>query len=336
MPRHSPIEIQTNERILFIQLRAMGDALLLTPLIRTVKEAHPGIQLDVLAQPIPAQVLENNPYIDEILIAPGEKPGIDEYVQLLGDLRREQYTLAVDFISTPGSALLTWLVGARRRIGYRLKFRSWAYTHPVARRVEPLYNPLTKYDLLRSFILTSQSVKPEVYPGEEERAYADRVWERIRNFKAGAVIALAPWSKRPWRRWKIEAWLDVMHKVSASIETCWLLFGTENERPELQAIETETDLVIRWAGARHVLQAAALIQRCNAMFCVDNGLKHVAVAVDTPALTIFTGSDPQVWNPPDDVNYPYIDLRNITDDHGSAAEIANSLVHLLDYKKANQ
>ena len=63
MPGNSDVTLDSQDSILLIQLRAMGDTLLATPLIRDIKLKFPDVKLDVLAEPVPAQVLRNNPHI---------------------------------------------------------------------------------------------------------------------------------------------------------------------------------------------------------------------------------------------------------------------------------
>ena len=330
MYKSKTLAIQPDDRVLLVQLRAMGDTLLLTPLIRAFKEAYPEVELDILVQPLPAQILQNSPHITNIYIDEGLEAGIDRYAQLISTLRQEQYDLVIDFISTPGSALLTYLTGGKQRIGYRLKYRIWAYTHPVERRTEPVYNPLTKFDLVQDLNIVPGDLRPEVFVAEADHDYAERVWQRFRADESDAVIAIAPWSKRTWRRWNLEAWLEVMRKISSDRDICWILFADENERAELEVIENDLELDIRWAGARSLLQAAALIQRCNTMLCVDNGLKHLAVAVKTPALTVFTGSDPLVWNPPDNEDCPYFDLREQQEYDSFVGDVVGNLIQLIE------
>jgi len=311
MSPNRTLSITSGETILLIQLRAMGDTLLLTPLIRSLKQSYPEVYIDVLAEPLPAQVLENNPYIRKVHSAPRRGSSFRKYIPLLRVLRRQRYTLAIDFLSTPGSALLTKLSGAEKRIGYRLRGRTWTYTHPAERRTQPVYNPLTKFDLVKVLNVEPDSLELDVFIDAEEERFAENTWCEFGFDDSTAVCALAPWSKRAWRRWDINAWLEIMRRISVDNEVRWLLFAAEGERAEMHELKNAQDINIRWAGTKHLLQAAALMKRCRAMLCADNGLKHIAVAVGLPALTIYTGSDPQVWNPLDDLRYPFFDLRDL-------------------------
>ncbi len=328
MSPNRALSITSGETILLIQLRAMGDTLLLTPLIRSLKQSYPEVHIDVLAELLPAQVLENNPYIRKVHLAPRQGSGFQKYISLLRMLRRQRYMLAIDFLSTPGSALLTKLSGAEKRIGYRLRGRTWAYNHPAKRRIQPVYNPLTKFDLVKALNVEPDSLELDIFIDAEAERFAENAWYEFGFDDLTTVCALAPWSKRAWRRWDISTWLEVMHRISSRNPVNWLLFAAGSERAELNELENAQDIDVHWAGTKHLLQAAALMKRCRAMLCADNGLKHIAVAVGLPALTIYTGSDPQVWNTPNDLRYPFFDLRDFYDKEKTIEKISKRFKQL--------
>ncbi len=356
----SDIELKEDEPVLFIQIRAMGDMLLTTPLIREFKRKYPSNPIDVVAQPLPAQVLVNNPHVRHVF----ENPKTSE-------LRKQKYALSVDFLSTPGSALLSWSSRAKQRVGYRLRYRTMWYTHPVERRVEPLYNPLTKFDLVREIGLSpGDNPLPELFIRSEDDEWAEekRTKEGLDGDKD--IIGLAPWSKREWRRWSFESWIALLQQIREQYNALFVLFASGNEkaylqplfeslecqprrvdtinrgedghscpsgsdrnvtaplssqvrRPDSEELDSRlrgndkgiawndkdiawNDEGIMWAGADHILKVAALMKRCQMVITADNGLKHVAVASGVPTLTVYTGSEPEVWNPPDDQRHQFI------------------------------
>lgn len=327
----SEIKLTNGDTVLLIQLRAMGDTLLLTPLIRTFKEVYPAVKIDVLVEALPAQVLKNNPHVHEIHIAPPLGSGFGKYIPMLRRLRHEKYALSIDFLSTPGSALLSRLINSRLRIGYRLRWRSWAYTHTVQRRTDPVYNPLTKFDLVNMLGVKPDDLKLDLYYSDDDDAAATELWRAFNFSESSLVCALAPWSKREWRRWANSAWLEVMKQVSKQKPVVWLLFATENERRFLSELEDNPDVDIRWAGASEISVAAALIKRCQAMLSAENGLMHVAVAMNTPKLSLFTGSDaPKLWTEPGRDEFQGADLRVDKYKPSKIAEVADRFVKLLE------
>jgi hypothetical protein len=66
-------------RILVITLRRLGDVLLTTPLIRTIRRGFPQATLDVLVFRGSAPILEGNPDIDNVRTMP-ERPSAGEPV----------------------------------------------------------------------------------------------------------------------------------------------------------------------------------------------------------------------------------------------------------------
>ncbi len=305
------LELNAGDAVLIVQLRAMGDMLLTTPLLRQFKRTYPDVHLDVLAEPLPARILSHNPNLRRVHVAPPRGSSPFDYLPILKSIRRERYRLAVDLISTPGSALLTRLSGAAERIGYRLRGRSWAYTRPVNRRSRPIYNPLSKFNMTRELGIEPEGMKLDIFIGAEEEAAADEIWNRPGLNRRDLVVGLAPWSKRPWRRWNFDGWISLIRRLSNELKVTYLLFATEGEREDLLPVEKASGLEVYWAGATDILQTASLIRRCRTMLTLDNGLKHIAVAMGVPTLTIYTGSDPRVWNPPDDPRHMYIVLESI-------------------------
>ena len=327
MSRSAPsLAISENPRFLIVQLRAMGDMLLATPLFRTLKRRYPDCTLHILSAPLPSQVLRHNTNINQVWIAPPRGTAPTAYAPLVRQLRRQRYNVAIDLLCTPGSALLTRLTGAATRIGYRLRGRSWAYTHLVPRRAEPAYNPLTKFDLVKILDISPDDLHLDITVTETESSLARQTWLQLGFVNDDCVIALAPWSKRAWRRWTLDNWLDFLERITASQGVKFLLFASESERLELQPLLERFPGIILWAGAADLKIAAALMQKCARFLGVDNGLKHIAVAVGIPTLTIFTGSDPLVWNPPGQPCHVACDLRQLAPDD-SVMAIASAWTH---------
>ena len=116
-------------RVLIIRRRALGDALVTLPVVLGLREALPGARLDLMIDRGIAPLFAKLPGLSILTW--------DRDVSALGrlrTLRRQRYDLVIDYLSTPQTALLTALSGARLRVGYDLCWRSWAYNLRVTRR----------------------------------------------------------------------------------------------------------------------------------------------------------------------------------------------------------
>ena len=90
---NSTIKLPARPRILVIALRRLGDVLLTTPLIRSIRRAWPDSILDVLVFADTAGILEGNPDIDRIVPMPSRPSSAQSFAVAASILRR--YDLAV-------------------------------------------------------------------------------------------------------------------------------------------------------------------------------------------------------------------------------------------------
>jgi ADP-heptose:LPS heptosyltransferase len=130
---------------LIIRLSALGDVIHTIPVAAAIKEMAPDSQVSWVVQPAAASLLQNNPAVDRVLKFPDKKtlaqaltinpkkPAIDELSAFLKELRSEKYDVAIDAQGLFKSAILTYLSGAKVRIGFRntREFADFFLTHAV-------------------------------------------------------------------------------------------------------------------------------------------------------------------------------------------------------------
>ncbi len=109
----SPEAVQRLESVrdlLVLELAGLGDAVMLTPFFRALKQTRPELRVSVLTSSRAAKVLENNPHIDRHYVASGPW----SLIRLIPALRRRRfdavvnaYTLATDFGALKMAALMS-------------------------------------------------------------------------------------------------------------------------------------------------------------------------------------------------------------------------------------
>src|SRR5262245_61568791 len=78
----TPISLPPTPRILVVTLRRLGDVLLTTPLIRSMRRAWPDATIDVLVFAGTAGIIEGNPDINQVIAAP-PKLGVSAALRLI-------------------------------------------------------------------------------------------------------------------------------------------------------------------------------------------------------------------------------------------------------------
>jgi len=109
------IALSARPRILIVALRRLGDVLLTTPLIRSLKHAWPDAILDVMVFRSTEAILDGNLDINAVLTLP-ERASTGESLALLRELWRA-YDLAISTQSGDRPTLFAWAAG-RQSVGF--------------------------------------------------------------------------------------------------------------------------------------------------------------------------------------------------------------------------
>src|SRR5258708_26106895 len=105
----TPLALPKNPRVLVVALRRLGDVLLTTPLIRSIKRAFPAASIEALVFAGTEGILEGNPALATVIAIP-QRPGAGEALALLRRLAR-RYDVALSTQTGDRPAALAWIAG---------------------------------------------------------------------------------------------------------------------------------------------------------------------------------------------------------------------------------
>src|SRR5712692_1881774 len=101
-------------RILVVRLSSMGDVIHTLPAAASLKHSSPHSSLAWVIRPQWAPLLENNPFVDQVV--PLER-GLRATLRTLGELRRDRFDVVVDFQGLLQSALVAASIRSPRKVG---------------------------------------------------------------------------------------------------------------------------------------------------------------------------------------------------------------------------
>ena len=108
-------------KVLVIQQKMIGDVLLSTLICKNLKIWNPTIKIDFVANNHTLGVLENNPYIDNIIVFKdtykNDKLGLIKFIK---SFRNKRYDYVIDAYGKLESILLTIFTPAKIKIGYSI------------------------------------------------------------------------------------------------------------------------------------------------------------------------------------------------------------------------
>lgn len=298
-------------RLLLIRPDHLGDLLLTTPALHWLRQTNPDLQIHMLVGPWSADVLMENPDVDQVITFPfpgftkSEKTSVQApYVQLLNAarmIRHIGYTGAVILRSDHWwGALLAKLAGISRRIGYDLP-----ETRQFLNKRIPLLNEHAALQNARLLANATRQEMPEAtdlmlrLPVSEE----ERVWVTSYLTERGIdqnkpLIIIHPGSGAASKLWNEDSWAWIGSTLAEQLEGTLLFTGGDAEAPLIQRIQALTNTTsYSLAGDTNVRTLAALYERSAIVLGPDSGPLHVATAVNVPSVALFGPADSIEFGP---------------------------------------
>jgi heptosyltransferase-3 len=280
------------ERILLTRLRYLGDVILTTPTIETFRQAYPAGYVAYLTEADGAAVLEGNPHLDEIIIW---QEGLGGQRRCIEQLRRRRFDIVVDLFSNPRSALLTYLAGARWRMGYRRGPRGLLYNLAIETAGEvPAIE--THLRAARTLGIEPGRLRTRIYLSDSDRLWGSGFVDA--GIEDGSpIIGFFPGGKWPAKRWRLERFVQLASLLVREVRArVFAFFGPhESEDAEPYASMAGGDQSV--CRGQTVRELAGIIASCDLLVSNDGGPMHIGPAVGTPTLGILGPTEPQIWFP---------------------------------------
>ena len=270
----------------------VGDAVMSTPAIHRIREAHPSAHLVVMARPWVAPVYENNPDIDRLWTVDDSKSW-GAVMSIAREIKIERFEVGIALPNSLRSASLLKFGGVKRRIGYlRGSMRGLFLNQGI--KVDPAV--LTRHqvyyylELIREFAGPPPGpVSQTLFPGELE---AEEVAVILRNRgldRGQPLVALAPGAiNSEAKLWGSDRFAELADRLTGQCGAAVLLIGSGKESEILTRVEKQCrEPVQNLCGEISLGQVIALISRLDGLVTNDAGGMHIAAAFDVPTVAIF-------------------------------------------------
>jgi heptosyltransferase-3 len=271
-----------------VVLRRIGDVLLTTPLIRSLRRAWPNARIEALVFADTAGILAGNPDLDGVVVLPA-RPSFGESFAVARRLFK-RYHLAVSTQSGDRPTFFTLLAGRRHAGpvdgGLRGSIRKTLLGYSVA----PARDLHRVPDSLRlAGALGIAAVDEVVCPrGELPPKLTPR-----NNY---AVIHAQPMFR--YKRWTSDGWRAVAQALSRRGLTVIASGGPgEAERQFLDLLWSAVPEIVRLDGRLTLGELAALLGGASVYVGPDTSVTHLAAAAGCPTVALYGPTDPRLWGP---------------------------------------
>ena len=287
------------QSILLIATRHIGDVLLTTPLLRSLRFAYPDARIDALVYRWTAEVLDGNPDVNNVITV-NQDPRFPEYIALVKKIFRH-YDLAVSTLTSDRPILYAFWA-ARKRISlvppYRLNdaWKRWitqGWTELDDWDTHTVIQNLGLCDLL-----------------EIERHHEVVVPQSPRSSETLNALLPFPWQTNPYavfhmvplrlyKRWTLKGWQAVARHLGSMGFRIVIVGGSDKEEKEYvqQFMTGMPATVANLTGKLKFSEVAKLIASSRVYVGPDTAVTHLAAATGAPTVALYGPTNPVKWAP---------------------------------------
>jgi len=287
-----------SEKILAIQFKYFGDAVLMTPALRALRKHFPQSELHLLVPEEIAPLFQYLPWLDRVWPMPRRRGHITpaQTWPVIRALRRERFDRLVDFASNDRGAILSLLIGVPRRLGWGERGGFWGrrfcYNQRVPPPVETLHEAVRLTHLLSAWGIPPPSLETEIradptLSGPAEKILAER------------TVLCHVASSQPKKEWPLRFWAELYRRAAgAGIRLAFTTATGEHEQSvmaELKKLAPEAPVL---PAIPELPLFLAVVNRAALFISSDTGPLHFAAGLGVPTIGLFGPTAAAQWAPP--------------------------------------
>lgn len=293
-----------------IRFGALGDMIVLTPLLRALRERHGRSCLVIGMGPWTRAVYQGNPDVRRVIVLSRHLPFACDaaWWAAVVALRRSQDVpvyVCEEHRASQVERLLVFAGVDRARCVIRCDESDQQCDHEIERllRVGAIAG--------NSFSSSAAPATPSLVVLEHERLKRDG-WLAARGWQGRPLVLVQPGNRRTMsskrrrhrkmnrddKAWPIESWRQMLRSIHARMPQAMLLLcGAPAEAAYLEEISAATALECVRPAVLDLRSLFALCETAHSMISIDSGPAHAAAALGLPLVVLFGGHSPERWLP---------------------------------------
>ena len=285
------------KKILVINLMHIGDLLLVTPVLRTLRENFPVAQIKLLADKKLGDLVRLNKNIDGCILI--DKKGADDnlhnLIKIIGEIRAEKFDLVINLHRNERASALAAFSGAKKIVGYSKPGFALLFNKVFPNLKAVKHQIHSHFDVLRDGCGIEKIYDNglEMWISAEDKASAEKIFRA--NFSAGAkVVAFnigASWLTKRWLDSYFAECADILLERGYGVA---FLGGGMDKEIVSACVEKmrhkNSERLKIFTGELTLAEVAGFLDKCVLMLTTDSGPMHIGVARNIPIVTMFGAS----------------------------------------------
>ena len=286
------------KNIIVIKLSAIGDVIHALPVSYAIKEQFPETHLTWVVEQAAYAILEDNPYIDELILFEKAKfRSVRGFLREIGPfrrrLRRRRYDASLDLQGLFKSAAIAWNAGAKLRIGTaNMREGADLVSRPV-RGAHAEGHIVERYlDVARALGCAVNEVRFPVAVSERDVAAAEDLLAREGVQEGRRFVAFAIGANWPNKRWPVEYFAALADRLYRAHYIPVLVGGGHLDETLAQDIVRAAGIPpVNLVGRTNLKQLAHIFTRAALVLGGDTGPVHLAAGLRVPTVMLMGPTD---------------------------------------------
>lgn len=268
------------KRILVITLSNLGDIILTTPVIASLRREFPDSRIDVLVGPAGKEVFEKDRNIFKVII-------YDKHMPIAGKrrLQLKLKKLGYDLVADLRNTVLGLLIGP--------KYRTSTIQHFPSDIVHSIDKHLHR---LKSLGIENHDRRPYIHITQEDEAYVSGLLNAsgVRN----KFVVINPGARSHLKRWTQEGFAAVADRLISECRADIVFIGSKEDEMVVAGIMKKMrHKPHNFTNKTSVRQLGHLLKRSKLLITNDSAPLHLGCALGARVLAIFGPTDPKKYGP---------------------------------------
>ncbi len=292
------------KRILVMRYRFIGDTLLTIPFLENLRQSYPSAVIDMLVAPNSGELLEDCPYIDNLIYFDTTRKHAYENADVnskpkhfwdyVGLLKANKYDVSFVLKRSFSSALLAFLAGIPKRVGFNTEARGLLLTDRIAYD-DDVHEVDSFLSVLEHVGVSTNNRVPTLWPSITKTALDLDPNKRHVMIHLTASNKGKEWPKEqyePFVKALLENYSDVnLHAFGAPMDSD-LYASLRNALSDEQSARLKNH-----CGEFSLNQSIRAMTGMDLCVGVDSGSLHMASIAGVPVLALFGPMNDKKWVP---------------------------------------
>jgi heptosyltransferase-3 len=275
-------------KILLVSTQRIGDVLLTTPLVKSIKEAYPTTLIDILVCSDTKEILEGNENINSVIAILRKSKKIERLAEIYQ--LWNQYDISISTIPSDRARIYAW-AAAKRHFGTYSEDDSFIFKQLMHKSI--LFDNKETHTVEMNLKICDLMGIPKIEQVTAPLTDIEKDSHRLQQ----PYAVLHPYPKFRYKAWAVTEWQQLVKYLNDCGLGVVISGGTDADEIKYCKDLQISSQIKNLAGELSLAELTAVISKAELYVGVDTSVTHMAAATGIKVFAIYGPTNPVKWGP---------------------------------------